>query len=277
MKNVLVLACLIFSITAGAQEFPKPSLLAKTYQVVGLTEVEIEYSSPGVKGRTIFGDVVPFNALWRTGANMATVITFSTPTKFGETRIPEGSYSLFSTPTENTIQFYLNSNTDQGGTGSYDATLNVAVISVDFEKTKNVVERLNFSFENTTNDGTSLRMTWADRTCLIPLSVDTEVQAMTNFKEKLEEYRNGEYQLYHQAATYFLEKGDAAQAVQNGSKSVKLMRKFWNTHTLALAYRANGENEKALETAKMSLELSEQAEYAAYIKKNMELIAELEK
>lgn len=276
MKKLLLLACMAISVMANAQDFPQPSPLAKSYQMVGLTEMEIEYSSPGVKGREIFGNIVPFNELWRTGANMATIITFSEPATIGESKIPAGSYALFSYPMEDKITFILNTNTDQGGTGSYDQSLDVATITVDFNKTKNSVERLMFSFENTNNMGTELRMSWENRTCVMPITVDTEAVVNKRYEAKMKEFDN-EYSFYHSAASYYLEMEDYNKAMDFGKKSVSMKKKFWNTHVYALALQAGGANDLALKMAKESLKLSEEAKYEPYIKKNQVLIAELEK
>src|ERR1700684_4524258 len=102
MKHLFVcLAAFLIAVPALAQQLdlPRPSPFAKTVQTVGLTEISIDYSSPGVKGRKIWGEVVPYGQVWRTGANMATKITFSKEVTVGTTTVPAGSYAFFAIPT----------------------------------------------------------------------------------------------------------------------------------------------------------------------------------
>ncbi len=275
MKKLLLVAFVAFGLSTYAQDFPQPSPLAKTYQMVGLNEIEIEYSSPGVKGREIFGDLVPFDRLWRTGANMATVISFSQDCKFGEISVPAGEYALFTLPSSEKIGVILNKNTDQGGTGDYDEHLNVGQFVVDFNKTKGQsVERMIFTFQNTTSTGTELKMEWADRSFVIPITVATEAAVLGNMKSKLDEY-SGEYRIFNSVANFYLEQEDGAKAVEMAEKSVELEKKFWNVHTLAKAYKMNGQKDQAIETAKLSMELAEKAKYQPYIDLNQKLIKEL--
>lgn len=277
MKNLLVLAMFAFSLIANAQDFPKPSPMAKTYQMVGLTEIEIAYSSPGAKGREIWGDVVPFDKMWRTGANMATVVSFSTYAVFGEVEVPAGEYALFSIPSKDKIQFMLNKNTDQGGTGSYDEALTIGSVTVDLEKGNSKVERLQFTIENTTVNGADIRMSWSDRTCVIPVKVKTQSLAEENMKAKMDMFENGEFRMYNDACNYYLEAGMNKKAVEMGEKSCVLQKKFWNTHALAKAYKKIGDNENAIKMAQESLALAKAAEYQPYVKMNEEMIAELSK
>lgn len=278
MKKLIVLALAALTLSANAQDFPKPSPLAKTYQRVGLTDVEIVYSSPAVKGRKVFYDVVKVNELWRTGANRATVLSVSQNITFGDVDVPAGEYALFSIPGESKIQFILNTNTDQGGTGSYDPKLSVGTATTDFMTVKGAnVERLQFTIENTTLDGADLVMSWADRKAVVHMKMDTKSAAAILMRERSAELDDEQFSLYSDAASYYLELGDSRLAVEYAEKSVELNKKFWNMHTLAKAYKLNGQNEKALQTAEKSLELSKAANYQPYIEMNEKLIAELKK
>ena len=106
-------------------EFPSPSPACTLKQRVGLTDIEIVYSRPGVKDRTIFGSLVPYGQVWRTGANAATKITFSTPVKLNGTEIAAGSYSIYTIPGESEWTIIINKNTGQSGT-QYDEKADVA-------------------------------------------------------------------------------------------------------------------------------------------------------
>ena len=110
---------------AAAQqlELPRPSPSAKVSQVVGITEIAVEYSSPAVKGRKVFGGIVPLGELWRTGANGATKVTFSKDVTIGDKPVPAGTYALFTIPAKDSWTVIFNKNPNQGGTDQYKQDL----------------------------------------------------------------------------------------------------------------------------------------------------------
>ncbi len=107
-------------------DFPAPSPACTLKQRIGLTDIEIAYSRPGVKGRTIFGSLVPYGQVWRTGANAATKITFSTPVKLNGTDVPAGTYALFTIPGEDEWTIIINKGATQWGAFQYDEKADVA-------------------------------------------------------------------------------------------------------------------------------------------------------
>src|SRR5215469_12796306 len=116
----------ICSLPASAQlQLPRPSPAAKVSQTVGLTEISVEYSSPGVKGRKIWGAVVPYGQVWRTGANSTTKITFSKDVTVADTPVPAGSYAFFAIPTAGEWTLILNKDFNQGGSAKYSKDLDV--------------------------------------------------------------------------------------------------------------------------------------------------------
>jgi len=274
-KVVLIVAFIASTMITSAQYFPQPSPLAREFQTVGLTEMEIEYSRPGVKDREIFGELVPYDKLWRTGANRATKITFSNDVMFNGESVEAGSYAVFTIPKENEVMIMLNSNTNQGGTGQYDENLNVATTTVPFKKSSQKIERMRFSFENMEDDMVDLVFEWDNRMFSVPISVDTEAHAQANLDEKMAEI-NGLYGFYEDAASYYLANDkDPQQALEWAQKSVEIKEVFWNTHTLAKAYMAVGDKKKAKEVAERSLALSKEAEYQPYVERNEKLLAEM--
>src|SRR5690554_7663167 len=133
MKKLLTLALVAITFGATAQTFPLPSPAAKVYQVVGLNEMEISYSSPGVRDRDIFGGMLPNNELWRTGANSPTTLTASDKFVVGGKEVPAGTYSIFTIPADKEITFILNSDVS-ASTGSYSEKNDVARVTVPFNK-----------------------------------------------------------------------------------------------------------------------------------------------
>jgi hypothetical protein len=274
-KTLLVLAFAIATLFTSAQYFPSPSPLAREYQMVGLTEMEVEYSRPGVKDRVIFGELVPFEKLWRTGANKATKITFSNDVSFNGTAVEAGTYAIFTIPMKDKIMVMLNSNADQGGTGNYDESLNVATTEVPFKKGSQMVERMRFSFENVEDSKVDLVFEWSNMMFSVPISVDTDGLVVASMDAKMKEIE-GLYGFYEDAASYYLANDrDKVKALEMAKKSTEIKEVFWNMHTLAKAYKANGDMKMAKKTAEKSLEMSKEADYEPYIKMNEKMIAEM--
>ncbi|MFT5972280.1 MAG: hypothetical protein ACJAXD_000575 [Cryomorphaceae bacterium] len=274
-KSVLVLAFAIATLFSAAQDFPAPSPLAREFQMVGLTEMEVEYSRPGVKDRVIFGDLIAFDKLWRTGANSASKITFSNDVSFNGTAVEAGTYAIFTIPMKDKIKVMLNSNADQGGTGKYDESLNVATTEVPFVKSAQKVERMSFSFENVEDSKVDLVFAWSNMMFSVPVTVDTDALVVASMDAKMKEI-DGLFGFYEDAASYYLANDrDKVKALEMAKKSAEIKEVFWNMHTLAKAYKANGDMKMAKQTAMKSLEMSKEAEYEPYIKMNEKMIAEM--
>ena len=122
IKTILAACACSFAVLATAQvKTPQPSPSAEIKQIIGLTNVEITYSRPHRRDREVFGNLVPFDKMWRTGANKATSIRFGDDVVFGESKVKKGTYSLFTIPGENEWNVVLNSETELWGAGDYEA------------------------------------------------------------------------------------------------------------------------------------------------------------
>ncbi len=274
-KFLLVAISVVASQMLIGQNLPAPSPKAKVFQTVGLTDIEVEYSSPAVNNRSIWGDVVPYNEMWRTGANRATKITFSTDANFGGIDVKAGSYALFTIPTERSITVLLNSNWDQSGSGSYDAKLDVAKVEARFSDAEIMAERMRFTIENATDYSANLIMTWGKKAFTVPIKVETDLYAEQSIETKIKEINNL-HGFYENAASYYMRAGkDPKKVLEWAQKSVSINERFWNTHTLAKAYQLNGDKKMALQTAQRSLVLSQEAKYDEYVKMNQDLIKTL--
>src|SRR5690554_3738240 len=273
MKKLLTLALVAVTFGASAQTFPVPSPSAKVYQMVGLNEMEISYSSPGVRDREIFGGMLPYNELWRTGANSPTTLTASDKFSIGGKEIPAGTYSIFTIPAENEITFILNSD-EKAGTGSYDEKNDVTRVTVPFNKEEKSVERMQFTFQNMTPNDAEIVLRWADRSFTIPVKVMSKEAAEKNFKAKLAEFQ-GEYALYSQASNYYYEIGEYKEALEMAKKSTEMTKKFWNMYALALAYKATGDKKNAKIASEESLKMAQELNYQHYITLNEKLLSEL--
>ncbi|MCB9541491.1 MAG: DUF2911 domain-containing protein [Myxococcales bacterium] len=157
---------------AQSLDLPAPSPKAQVMQTVGVTPITVTWSSPGAKGRTVYGELVPFGELWRTGANAATTIEFGTDVTVGGQKVPAGKYAIFTIPTADKWTVILNKNANQGGTREYDQKLDAA----RFEVTPSDAparERLTFVFSDTTDDATRLDLEWAGKRVSIPIQIAT--------------------------------------------------------------------------------------------------------
>ena len=268
IQSILAFALSITTLSLTAQELPVPSPYAEVEQKIGLTEVEIEYSRPGVKGREIWGDLVPYGKMWRAGANKATSIEFSTDVALNGQEIEEGKYALFILPNEDGVEVFINTQTESWGTGDYNDSNDVASFEAEMMDAEFEAESMMFYFDNVQSGSADLYLTWAGKSIKMTIEVDYVEEAMSNIEEAIEE--DGEnFRVYNNAAGFYLDNGlDAAKALEYAQKSVELEEKFWNVKTLSEAYAANEDYKNAVKVAKKSLKMAEEAEYAPYIKMN---------
>jgi hypothetical protein len=237
----------------AAIELPRPSPAATVTQRVGLTDIKVEYSSPAVKGRKVWGDLVPMNELWRTGANAATKITFSRDVKFAGKDVKAGTYALLTIPAEGQWTVILNSDAALPGTRGYDQAKDVARATVSTAAIPKR-ERLTFLFGDTTDDATELRLEWDELAVLIPIQVTTEQQSLESIK--------GAGGDLSQAARYFLDANkEPARALQLAESAVEVDPSWVNLYVLGRAQAANGKYAEAVESAKKSQELGLKADY----------------
>jgi hypothetical protein len=159
---------------AKAPETPRPSPSAKVSQRVGFTDISVEYSSPGVKKRKVWGDVVPLDKMWRTGANASTKVTFSKDVVIGDKPVPAGTYALLTIPGKKSWTLVLNKNTDIGGNmDKYVEADDVARVTAT-PKSIPSRERLTFLFSDTTDDSTSLDLEWDKVRVSLPIKAPTK-------------------------------------------------------------------------------------------------------
>lgn len=271
MKNLMLTCALAAAFGfANAQDFPQPSPWAETEQMVGLTKMEIEYSRPGVKDRPIFGDLVPFEKIWRTGANSPTTIEFSNDVFIDGQPIKRGTYSIFTIPMNNEIKVMFNSD-PKAGVGDYDSSKDVAAIGVRFDETKETVERMRFTFENMEDNSVDLVFNWANRTFTVPITVDTPALVEAKMAEKLKE-KDLPFTYYNAAAGYYMDK-DPKKSVEWAEKSTGMKAYYWNVLTLAKAYAAIGDKDAAIKAAQWGKKLAQESGADYYVKQHEEIIA----
>lgn len=260
MKKTFTLALgLLMSVGIMAQDLPQPSPAASVSTRVGLTDVEVNYSRPAMKGRTIFGDLVPYNELWRTGANRATAITFSTPVMINDTKLDAGSYSIFTIPTEGEWTIILNKNTELWGTNGYDSEMD-AVRIMATPMSHGRVESFTISMANVTSNSADVMIAWSDKAVSFPIKVNTAELAEANIEAALNS-DDADWRTYRNAASYYLN-NDMNMELANDymGTSIEMNDESWYSYFLHAQIMAKmGDEDGAEDAAEMALEKGEEA------------------
>lgn len=242
----LLAACLL-SLSAFAQpaakiEFPRPSPHASLTQTVGLTGITIAYSSPAVRGRKIWGEVVPYDAVWRAGANECTKLTFSKAGSIGGKPVPAGSYCIFLLPTQTGWTFILSKDIKLWGSDQYkqaDDLLRVPATVTTIPQR----ERLAYQVLDFNDDGGTLALEWD--TSRIGVKFDTGTRAAV--LAQVRALKTDDWKPYNSAARYLLDaKAEPAYAMELVDKSIKLHEDWLNVWTKAELLHAAGKNEEAI-------------------------------
>ena len=273
---VLCIALMAFTSIASAQlKTPQPSPTAKISQEVGLMKVEIEYSRPSAKGRKVFGELVPFGEMWRTGANASTKVTFTDAVKVGGKDVAKGTYALYATPGEKewTIIFYKNT-TINGVPGDKFKEEDVAAsIVVPSGRANDAVETFTISVDNLKNSGCDIVLAWEKTKVTIPVSIDTDSKVLADIKAQMEGPNANTY--YASARYYFEEKKDMKQALEWVDKSLeKGGDKFWILRMKSQIQAELGMIKDAIMSAEKSMELAKKEGNNDYIRMNEKSIAE---
>jgi len=272
MKKLITFLMVFTAIfTVNAQiETPQPSPLQKMEQKVGLTDVTVAYSRPSMKGRTVFGDLVPYGVLWRTGANQNTMITFSTDVLIGGKTVKAGSYAIFTTPNKDNWEVIFYSDTNNWGTPqNWDESKVAAKVPAKVYDIPMNIETFTISFDDLTNDSAVLGIIWEK----VYVGVKIEVPTDKKVSAAIEKVMNGpSADDYYAAARYYLESGkDINQAVVWMDKAIEMTKdnpRFWWLRQQSLIKAKAGDKKGAIKAAKASLEGAEKAGNADYIKMN---------
>lgn len=265
-RLVVVVACLS-AVSAFAQlKLPALSPEAKVVQTAGLTTITVDYSSPAVKGRKIWGALVPLDKVWRAGANKNTTVTFSMPVVIGETQVPAGSYGFFAIPGAASWTLILSKVNDLWGSDEYKEGNDLVRVTVKPQAIA-ARERLAYLVSNFTNESASIDLEWEKVRVSLPVKLKTAEQAAANIKAMAE---NPSAQMT-QAARYYLEEKDFANALAFADKSIAISETWLNTWVKAQALAGQGKFKEALPLAEKANTLGqvkpESFFYAADVKK----------
>ncbi len=251
---ILIVVLALVAGTAVAQvALPRPSPKASVTQTVGLTDVSIVYSRPGVKGRTIWGDLVPYDKVWRTGANEATIITFSRDVKVDGQPLKAGSYSIHSIPTAGEWTLIFNSEANPNKAWSYDETKDVLRIKVQ-PQSHGFAERLTFVFLDVDDAKATAALMWEKLTVPFTIEVDTDAHVMSQAKAALEDWRPA-----FQAASYAWEHGHKDDAARWIDQSIASRESYSNLTLKAKMLADGGKAKDAIATAEKAVKIGKDA------------------
>lgn len=271
---VLFITCTLAAVgVLTAQNVPQASPWSETEQMVGLAKVTINYSRPSMKGRKIFGDLVPYDEVWRTGANASTKISFDDALTIGGTKVEAGTYSLYTIPGKTAWTVIVNKNTGLWGSGGYDAKDDVARIQIT-PVTIPTTETFTIDVSDLGDGTANLNLYWENTKVSIPLKNDYREKALANIEASIREAEDA-FGTYNDAAKFYIDNNiDNDKALVWAKKSVDMNAQFWNVYTLSRAYAAKGMYKEAIEKAEYSLKLAEEAKYKSYIEMNTKNIEE---
>jgi tetratricopeptide (TPR) repeat protein len=275
MKKLLwLVSCLVWIINAQAQlKTPAPSPTQTVKQDFGLGSIEINYSRPAVKGRKVFGDLVPFGSIWRTGANNATTLQFSDDVNIGGVTLAPGKYGLLSIPDKDNWTIIISKQTDVTGASAYKQDMDLVRVSAPVEKLKEGVENFTIAIDNIKPNSCQLSLSWDKTKVSFPISTDIDSKIMSNIAKVMQ----GEKPPYYNAAMYYMDNGkDLNQALTWFNKAVELTpNAYWVQHQRANCLAKLGKTAEARAAAEKSKELALAAKNMDYVKLNEKLLADL--
>jgi hypothetical protein len=272
MKKILLSAVALtgFALLSSAQvKMPAPSPTQTVKQEFAIGSVTLTYSRPSAKGRKIYGDLVPYNKLWRTGANAATKIVFTEPVEMGGKKVDTGTYVLYTIPGADSWEIILNRGLTNWGIDGYKETEDVVRFTVPHMKMKNKVETFTMEFSDVKPETCLLDIKWEKTAVSIPI--------VANFKDKvraqIEAALKTDKKPYWAAAQFYNEYDkNLPLALENATKAIEGNDKaFWMWIYKAKIQKEMGDMAGAMASSQKSLELATEAKNDDYVKMNKDL------
>ena len=271
MKKLILLTfiCLL-SLSVNAQiKSPQPSTSQTVTQTVGLTNIELSYSRPSMRERNIFGELVPYGKMWRTGANKNTTITFDKDVIIGSKEVKAGTYAIFTKPNAQSWEVYFYSDTSNWGTpAAWENEKVVASIKANVVAMPMEVETFTISFDAITNDSATLGFRWDHTYVAVPISFFTDTQVTKSIESVMSGPNAGDY---YTAAVYYLNADKDIKKAKNWIDKAIEMREnpaFWYYRQQSLIYAKSGDKNGAIKAAKKSLALAKEAGNEDYVALN---------
>jgi len=276
IATALLMGVCIMNINAQQLKVPAPSPLQTIDQAFALSNIKIEYSRPSAKGRVVFGDVVPFGKIWRTGANASTKITFGEDVKIEGNDLAAGTYALYTLPNKDQWEIMFYKDLSLGGSvADYKIENEVLKIKVKPAAVASKTETFTINVANLTSNSATIELLWEQTRIAFNVKADIDAKIIKNIEAAVEK----DNRPYYQAASYYYENDkELPKALEYINKAGEQNPKaYWVAHLKAKIQVKLKDNQGAIASAEKSLQLATEAKDDAYIKMNEKLIAEVKK
>ena len=253
MTRLSIIAVLFATVATATSahadlKLPDPSPAARVSQTIGLTEVTVAYHRPGVNGRKIWGELVPYNETWRAGANENTTITFSSDVKVGGKPLRAGTYGLHMIPTAKDWTVVLSTTTTAWGSYGYDAKEDALRVTVTPRATATPEERMAFRFDELSNTKATLVLAWDKLAVPVAIEVDTPKVVMASIRAQLRGQDGFSAEAFGQAARYWLRNGGPLdEAAKLADRSIEMKPTYQNQMVRAAIFEKQGNTKAATE------------------------------
>ncbi len=267
MKKLIYLIALSITIHANSQiQFPKTSPKGKIEQCIGVTDISVSYSRPSVKGRTVFGNVVPFDKIWRTGANENTIIKTSDDLIFGKDTLKKGTYAIYTKPSKDTWELYFYKDTlNWGEPRNWDETKVALKTQTNVKNLTDAYEVFTIDIQQVDVNNGQLIFTWDKSKVIFPFQLNTRKKVVVGIDKLMAGPTAAEY--FNSGSYYYKEKIDLKKALEWVSKAIDIQGEdaYWMLRTKSLIQAELGDFKGATETAKKALIASEKSKNQSYI------------
>ncbi|MEO5985198.1 MAG: DUF2911 domain-containing protein [Ferruginibacter sp.] len=275
MKNVIITAAFAVSAIAGNSQvkMPQPSPTQTIKQDFAMGNIELKYSRPAAKERKVFGDLVPYGKMWRTGANAATILKFSDPVEIMGKKVDSGTYALYTIPGEDSWEVILNKGITNWGTTGYKESEDVIRFKTEAVKIKNAMENFTMQFDNIKPESLDLWVMWEKTGIKIPITANIK----DKIRSQVEAAMMGDKKPYWQAAQFYNEYDkNYAKALENINKGTEETPKaYWMYLYKARIQKQMGDVAGARASSMKSMEIAKAEKNDDYVKLNADFMKEL--
>ncbi|MBN9284759.1 MULTISPECIES: DUF2911 domain-containing protein [Flavobacterium] len=280
MRKIFITAAFFMATLAieAQVKAPQASPKAELEQVVGLTQVELDYSRPSSKGRAVFGELVPYGKIWRTGANANTTISFSDDVVIDGKTLKKGKYALYTLPKADSWDVIFYTSTDNwGNPEKWDESKVALRTTVKPETLGRKVETFTIAVNNLDNDYANLEISWEKTLVAVKFEVPTQKIAAKSIENVLAGPTENDY--FSAAQYYYQSNGDMNKALGWVNKAIEMKKEppFWYLRLKSLVQAKLGDKKGAIDTAKLSLAGAEKENNGDYVKMNKDSILEWSK
>ena len=270
---LFVSLCLSFSLSFAQVKMPALSPVQTIKQEIGVGFIELKYARPSARDRKVFGNVVPYNTMWRTGANAATLIKFTDKVTINGNVLDTGSYAIYTIPGKENWEIIFNKGVTNWGTDGYKQTEDVLRIIVPIHKLKKAVETFTIAFENMKPSACELHLIWEKTDVSFSVTIDVKEK----LKAQIEAGMNSDKKPYYQAAQFYYEyEIDLPKALTNVEKAIEANKTaYWIMLYKAKIQEKMGDFKGALISSQQSMEAAKKADNQDYIRSNKDFQKEV--